>query len=388
MQNITYLLLLIIGFASCSDRSKSIEKEKSGIVLKLPAIEQSTFGLMPDGTSVDKYTLKNNNGMEVDVITYGGIITRWTAKNKLGQYEDIVLGYDSLGQYLAENPYFGALIGRYGNRIANGTFDINGTTYDLATNNGKNHLHGGQKGFDKVLWDIKPVQNEKSSSLVLTYVSPDGEEGYPGTLQVNVIYELLENDELLFSYKATTDKSTIVNLTQHSYFNLTADFSKDILEHELSIGSDAYLPVDEGLIPTGEYADVSETPFDFRVAKSIGKNINADDQQLKLGLGYDHCWILNEGDQAFRKVATAYEPSSGRYMEVYSDEPGLQFYSGNFLDGTLPAKGEGTYAHRSGFCLETQHYPDSPNQSKFPSVRLDPGQIYKSQTSYKFSLRQ
>ena len=351
-------------------------------VLKIDKIQ---FGETMDGTGVDQFILSNNNGMEVRIITYGGIITSWTAPDKNGDYKDIVLGYNTLAEYEAETPYFGALIGRYGNRIAKGKFSLGNQEYTLAVNNGVNHLHGGLKGFDKVVWDAKTIVSDSTVSLELSYLSKDMEEGYPGNLETKVTYTLNNKDELSVNYEATTDKPTIVNLTQHSYFNLTADFNKDILGHELVINADSFLPVDNTLIPTGEFRDVTGTPFDFKTSKAIGTHIDNENIQLKNGLGYDHCWVLNDQDNGVRFVASAYEPVSGRLLEVFSDEPGIQFYSGNFLDGTLPSKNNGMYQHRTGFCLETQHYPDSPNQKNFPSVRLSPGEKYNSKTVFRLS---
>jgi len=353
-------------------------------VLKIDKIK---FGETMDETDVDQYILSNNNGMEVRIITYGGIITSWTAADKKRDYKDIVLGYNTLAEYEAETPYFGALIGRYGNRIAKGKFSLDDQEYTLAVNNGVNHLHGGLKGFDKVVWDAKTIVSDSTVSLELSYLSKDMEEGYPGNLETKVIYSLNNKDELSVSYEATTDKPTIVNLTQHSYFNLTADFNQDILGHELMINADSILPMDNTLIPTGEFRDVSGTPFDFRTSKAIGTQINKENVQLNNGLGYDHCWVLNDQNTGVRFVASAYEPVSGRLLEVFSNEPGIQFYSGNFLDGRLPSKNKGMYQHRTGFCLETQHYPDSPNQKSFPSVRLDPDEKYKSKTVFRLATK-
>ena len=350
-------------------------------------IEKSLFGTTVEGIDVIKYKLSNRQGMEISIINYGGIITSWTAKDKNGVYEDIVLGYNELSEYEKETPYFGAIIGRYGNRIAKGKFSIDGKEYTLAVNNGENHLHGGMKGFDKVVWDAETRSTDSSASLILTYLSKDMEEGYPGNLEVEVIYTLNNEDELSVIYKATTDKATVINLTQHSYFNLSANFNNTILNHELILNSDSYLPVDKTLIPTGEFRDVTNTPFDFRTPKTIGQQINEEDLQLKNGFGYDHCWVLNEQDKGVRFVASAFEPQSRRYLEVFSDEPGIQFYSGNFLDGTLPRKNIGSYEFRSGFCLETQHFPDSPNHKNFPSVILRPEEEYNSQTIFKLSVK-
>lgn len=350
-------------------------------------IEKSPYGTTVDGVDVHEYKLFNRQGMEIRIINYGGIITSWTAKDKNGVYEDIVLGYNELSEYEKESPYFGAIIGRYGNRIAKGKFSVEGKEYTLAVNNGENHLHGGEKGFDKVVWDAETRLSDSSASLILTYLSKDMEEGYPGNLEVKVEYKLNNQDELRVTYKATTDKTTVINLTQHSYFNLSANFNNTILNHELVLNSDAFLPVDKTLIPTGEFRDVTNTPFDFRTPKTIGQQINEDDPQLKNGLGYDHCWVLNEQDKGIRFVASAFEPQSRRYLEVFSDEPGIQFYSGNFLDGTLPSKNKGNYELRSGFCLETQHFPDSPNRKNFPSVLLRPEEAYTSQTIFKLSVK-
>ena len=373
---ILIVIFLVIISNSCTKISKKMQ------VLKIDKIQ---FGETMDGTGVDQFILSNNNGMEVRIITYGGVITSWTAPDKNGDYKDIVLGYNTLAEYEAETPYFGALIGRYGNRIAKGKFSLDDQKYTLAVNNGVNHLHGGLKGFDKVVWDAKTIVSDSTVSLELSYLSKDMEEGYPGNLETKVTYTLNNKDELSVNYEATTDKPTIVNLTQHSYFNLTADFNQDILGHELVINADSFLPVDNTLIPTGEFRDVTGTPFDFKTSKAIGIHIDNENIQLKNGLGYDHCWVLNDQNTGVRFVASAYEPVSGRLLEVFSDEPGIQFYSGNFLDGTLPSKNKGMYQHRTGFCFETQHYPDSPNQKNFPSVRLDPGEKYNSKTVFRLS---
>lgn len=358
--------------------------------MKLPeslSIEKSAFGLADDGQLVEKYVLKNSRGMAVDIITYGGIITNWTAPNKDGKYEDVVLGYNSLDQYLKSTPYFGALVGRYGNRIAKGKFSLDGTDYQLTVNDGQNHLHGGNKGFDKVVWTTEEMPlGSHSVSLKLTYVSLDGEEGYPGNLTVTVVYTLTDDNALEVDYSATTDKKTIVNLTQHSYFNLSGDFSKTILDHEIVLDADHYIPVDEALIPIGEFANVNDTPFDFRMAKAIGKDIDANNLQLKLAGGYDCCWVLNNRGHGVRKVASAYHPGSGRLLEIATDKPGIQLYTGNFLAGGLPNKQGGVYANRTGFCLETQHFPDSPNQMGFPDVALNPGAVYSTKTRFKFSV--
>lgn len=373
---ILIIIFLVIISNSCTKISKKMQ------VLKIDKIQ---FGETMDGTDVDQFILSNNNGMEIRIITYGGVITSWTAPDKNGNYKDIVLGYNTLAEYEAETPYFGALIGRYGNRIAKGKFSLDDQEYTLAVNNGVNHLHGGLKGFDKVIWDAKTIVSDSTVSLELSFLSKDMEEGYPGNLETKVTYTLNNKDELSVNYEATTDKPTIVNLTQHSYFNLTADFNQDILGHELVINADSFLPIDNTLIPTGEFRDVTGTPFDFKTSKAIGIHIDNENIQLKNGLGYDHCWVLNDQNTGVRFVASAYEPVSERLLEVFSDEPGIQFYSGNFLDGTLPSKNNGVYQHRTGFCLETQHYPDSPNQKNFPSVRINPGEKYNSKTVFRLS---
>lgn len=342
----------------------------------------SSFGQLSDGREAELITLKNANGIELDVTNYGGIITRLLAPDTSGQMADIVLGYDNLAQYQQLNPYFGAIIGRYGNRIANGRFTLNGQQYQLATNDGDNHLHGGDSGFDKKLWQMTPFTQPDATGVELTLLSPDGDEGYPGNLQVKVVYRLTNDNELQMSFSATTDKTTVVNLTQHSYFNLAGN--GDILDHQLMIPASHITPVAKGLIPTGELQPVAGTVFDFRQPKAIGRDINADDAQLKLGQGFDHNFVLkHKADDELVLAARVLEPDSGRVLEVLTDAPAVQFYSGNFLDGTISGKGR-TYAHRSGFCLEPQHFPDSPNHSHFPSTVLQPGQTYQTRIVYRF----
>jgi len=351
------------------------------------SIEKSAFGTLSSGQEVQLFTLKNSRGMQVGILDYGGIITSLLAPDNKGQYEDVVLGFESLADYETRNPYFGALVGRYANRIAGGRFSLDGKEYQLVQNNGNNHIHGGTKGFDKVIWEAKPIEFADRVSLELSYASKDMEEGYPGRLACTVTYTLSENNELQVTYRATSDKKTVVNLTQHSYFNLSGDFSRTILDHELQIEANEFVPVDEELIPTGQYAAVEGTPFDFNSPKKIGRDIEDSHEQLRIGTGYDHSWVLKAGNSSIRKVSTVLHPESGRVLEVHTTEPGMQLYTGNFLDGTLPAKGGGTYGKRSGFCLETQHHPDSPNQPEFPSVVLEPGQTYRSETLFKFSSR-
>jgi aldose 1-epimerase len=335
------------------------------------------------------FTLTNGRGLEMQVLSYGAIITALKVPDRNGQTADVVLGLDSPQQYLDQPPppYFGALIGRYGNRIAKGKFTLDGHTYTLAINNDPNHLHGGNRGFDKVLWTTTPRESADGSSVVFTRTSPDGEEGYPGNLQARVTYTLTNKNELIVDYHATTDKATPVNLTQHSYFNLAGHDAGDILGHQLMINADRYTPVDATLIPTGDLAPVQGTPFDFRKATAIGARIDQNDPQLKNGKGYDHNWVLNRSGRDLSLAARLTDPKSGRTLEIRTTEPGLQFYSGNFLDGTIKGKGGHTYAHRSGLCLETQHFPDSPNKSNFPSTILKPGQNYDSKTVFAFSAR-
>jgi aldose 1-epimerase len=324
--------------------------------------------------------------MQAGIITYGGIVTMLTAPDKSGKFADVVLGMDDLPGYLKEKDYFGALIGRYGNRIGHHQFTLNGQTYTLADNNNTATLHGGLVGFDKRVWTAKPGSSPDGPSLELTYVSKDGEEGFPGTLTTKVVYTLTNKNELNIDYTATTDKPTVVNLTNHSYFNLAGPGSGDILSHEVMIAADKFTPVDEVLIPTGELKDVKGTPFDFNTATAIGARINQPDQQLKFGKGYDHNWVLNKPAGTMGKAAEVHEPTTGRVMEVWTTEPGLQFYTGNFLDGTLKAKGK-SFDLRGAFCMETQHYPDSPNKPAFPTTELKPGATYHTTTSYRFSAR-
>ncbi len=348
----------------------------------MPSIDTQLYGTLDDGTEVTLVTLANGNGVEVDVISYGGIITRLVVPDAQGTPGDIVLGLDSLGEYVASSPYFGAIIGRYGNRIANGRFSLDGTEYQLDINDGENHLHGGSRGFDKLNWKMTPFTTTSSAGVTLTLTSPDGDQGYPGTLKATVTYELTDDNRLDLRFGATTDQPTIVNMTHHSYFNLAG--SGTILEHELTIPADRFTPVREGLIPTGELRDVAGTPFDFREPQAIGAEIDADNEQLRLGLGYDHNWVIKDkADDELVLAARLTEASSGRALEVWSVEPGVQFYSGNFLDGTLQGKGI-TYEYRSGLCIEPQHFPDSPNHPEFPATTLRPGETYETRIQYRF----
>jgi aldose 1-epimerase len=344
--------------------------------------EPREFGKLPSGETVELYTLKNAKGVEVDISTYGGVVTSLKVPDKSGTLGDIVLGFDDLNGYLTPPPYFGALIGRYGNRIGHAQFTLDGVTYKLAKNDGDNSLHGGKRGFDKVLWKAKPGEGQ---SLELTYLSKDGEEGYPGNLAVTVVYTLTDNNELKIDYSATTDKDTVLNLTNHSYFNLAGQGEGDILGHQITINADKFTPVDKGLIPTGELRNVEGTPFDFRQPHAIGERIGSSDEQIVLGGGYDHNFVLNRNGDGLSLAARVTEAKSGRVMEVSTTEPAIQFYTGNFLDGTLHGKGGKVYARRSALCLETQHYPDSPNHPDFPTTELKPGGRYHTTTVYRFS---
>jgi aldose 1-epimerase len=348
-----------------------------------PRVSMAPFGRTPDGQVVDLITLRNDNNIELQVLTYGGIIMSLKTPDRNGQFDDVVLGFDSLAPYLDKSPYFGAIIGRYGNRIAKGRFTLDGKTYQLATNNGPNHLHGGNKGWDKQVWTAEPFQ-DPLVGVKLSYTSKDGEEGYPGTVKADVTYTLTEDNRLIIDYHATTDKPTVINMTNHTYWNLAGGQAKDILGHILMINADRYTPVDATLIPTGELAPVDGTPFDFRQPTAIGARIDADNQQLKYGPGYDHNFVLTRTGTGLSLAARVTEPITGRTLQIETTEPGLQFYSGNFLDGTITGKNGRVYGPHSGFCLETQHFPDSPNHANFPSTVLRPGQEYKSETVYTF----
>jgi aldose 1-epimerase len=368
-----------IAFYSCHSGMAGQESAKASIEVK-------PFGQTPDGQQVQLYTLTNANGLKAEITNYGAIVTSLYVPDRDGKMDDIVLGYDNLQGYIRNSPYFGAIVGRYGNRIGKGTFTIDGTEYHVTVNDGANSLHGGRKGFDKVVWKSEPLERHDGVGVKLTYLSKDGEEGYPGNLTATVTYVLTNDNELRVEYEATTDKATPVNLTHHGYWNLTG-CKRDILAHELMIDADKYTPVDSGLIPTGELASVEGTPFDFRKLTPIGARINEDNDQLKFGKGYDHNWVLNKTDSEMKVAAEVYEPTSGRVLTISTTEPGIQFYSGNFLDGTITGKGGIVYKHRYGLCLETQHYPDSPNKPNFPSTILRPGEVYKTQTVHKFSVR-
>ena len=349
-------------------------------------VTKQSFGKTAAGENVDLYTLRNKNGLETQITNFGGIVVSLKVPDRVGKFDDVVLGLSNFDDYLNHNgPYLGALIGRYGNRIAKGRFKLNGVEYKLAVNNGENHLHGGIKGFDKVVWTGREMRTKAGPAVVLTYLSKDGEEGYPGDLRVRVVYTLTNNDELRIDYSATTDKDTVINLTHHSYFNLLGEGNGDVLNHRVKIIADRFVPTDAGSIPTGELRRVAGTPFDFLNATAIGARINQDDEQLKFGNGYDHTFVIDGRAGTLRHAATVSEPVTGREMQVWTTEPGMQFYTGNFLDGSLTGKSGKSYARRTGFCFETQHYPDSPNQPSFPTTTLRRGATYKSTTIYRFS---
>lgn len=364
--------------AACLTGCESMNNSAKGSMTK------TDFGKTPDGQSVELYTLRNSKGMEAQICNYGGIVTTLKVPGNDGKFDDVVLGYDNLDGYLKSSPFFGCIVGRYGNRIGGAKFTLDGKTYTLAVNNGPNSLHGGIKAFDKVVWKVVKATG---NSLELQYTSKDGEEGFPGNLDVTAIYSVTDDNELCLDYKAKTDKPTVLNLTHHSYFNLAGQGTGDILGHEVFINSDKITPVNKDLIPTGDYASVEGTPLDFRTPTAIGARIDSPDQQLQFGSGYDHNWVINKPANHLGLQARAYDPKTGRVMEVWSTEPGVQFYTGNFLDGTITGKGGAVYKRRSGFCFEPQHYPDSPNKPNFPSVVLRPGQTFKSTIIYRFSTK-
>ena len=348
-------------------------------------VRKETFGKTADGKLVDLYTLTNSNGLEVRAMTYGGIIVSMRVPDRNGKTADVVLGHDNFDGYLVNPPYFGAIVGRYANRIANGTFTLDGVKYTLPKNDGQNTLHGGLIGFNKVIWEAKEFKNEKEVGVAFNYLSKDGEEGFPGNLKVKVSYTLTNENQLIIDYEATTDKATPLNLTQHTYFNLAGEGNGDILGHEVMLNADRFTPADKTLIPTGEIRPVKGTPLDFTTATTIGARINDNYEQLVIGHGYDHNFVIKREDNSLTLAARAREPNSGRVLEVYTTEPAVQLYSGNFLDGTLVGKQGHAYRKRDGFCLETQHFPDSPNHPDFPSTILRPGTTFRSQTVFKFS---
>lgn len=372
-QFLLLLLTSIVFISSCQNSTTTHETP----AMKFRITEKS-FGVI-NAQTVTQYTITNPNGMQVSIINYGGTVTNLLVPDKNKQLGDVVLGFDSLAGYLRkDNPYFGCLVGRYGNRIAKGKFVINGQSYQLTINDHGNTLHGGLQGLDKVIWQSKPVGD---SSLSLTYTSKDGDQGFPGNLNIEVMYTLTSGNALQITYTATTDQATPVNLTNHCYFNLSAGKAKTILDHEVMIQADQYTAVDSLLIPTGQLPVVNGTPMDFTIAKKIGKELAA------VKGGYDHNWVLNRKDNGLEKVATAYDAISGRLMEVFTTEPGLQFYTGNFLNGTVSGKNNRVYPQHAAFCMETQHFPDGPNQSTFPNTILQPGKTYQSETRYQFSVK-
>jgi aldose 1-epimerase len=350
-------------------------------------VTTAIFGKLQDGREVRKFTLANAAGASIQAIEYGATITSLCVPDRNGKIQDVVLGYDSLQGYVDGTFYFGALVGRYGNRIGKGQFQLDGKQYQLTVNDGENHLHGGKAGFNKVLWEGKILSDAAGPSVQFQYVSRDGEEGYPGTVTLKVTYTLTDKNELRIKYEGTTDKPTILNPTQHSYFNLTGDPAQTILNHTLKIEADSITPVDKGLIPTGILLDVAGTPFDFRSATEIGLRINEPNEQLQFGQGYDHNWVLRGNSGQVRKAAELFDPKSGRLLTVLTDQPGLQFYTGNFLNGTAKGKNGIAYQRRTGLCLETQAFPDTPNKPLFPQVTLKPGQVYHQTTIYQFSAK-
>jgi len=390
MKKIISLICLFLLFSSTITNVFSAGQNKTGIIsmdkTNNISIKKDSFGKLSDGRAADLYTLANINGMTVKITNYGGALTEICVPDKNGCIEDVILGYDNVSGYENDNCYFGYLIGRYANRIGKAKFWLDGTEFQLSVNDGANLLHGGKQGFHKMLWNAEPEQDEKSVSLLLTYFSKDGEMGFPGNLNVTVIYTLTNNNELQIEYSAATDKPTVVNLTNHAYFNLAGAGKRDILDHLMMINADLFTPTDKTLIPTGEFRKVVNTAFDFTKPEKIGARINSEDEQLKIAGGYDHNWVLNKKDKGMSLAAKVVEPESGRTLEILTTEPGIQFYAGNFLDGTVKGKKETVYKHRYGFCLETQHYPDSPNKPEFPTVKLNPGQTYSTKTIYKFSI--
>jgi aldose 1-epimerase len=375
-----FLCLAALSFILSNEACQSNRKEQSYMTT-------SVFGKLPDNREVLQYTLTNRAGLSMQVINYGATITSLRVPDRTGKMADVVLGYDSLKGYVDGTNYFGAIVGRYGNRIGKGKFQVDGKQYQVTINDGENHLHGGKIGFNKVLWQAKVSSDSAEPALELQYVSKDGEEGYPGTVTLKVTYALTDKNELRINYEGTTDQPTILNPTQHSYFNLSGSFANTILDHVMTIEADRFTPVDKGLITTGQLAEVANTPLDFRMPAAIGARINEPYEQMAFGKGYDHNWVLRGTAGQVRKAVELYEPKSGRLMTVYTDQPGMQFYSGNFLDGTARGKDSVAYQQRTGLCLEAQAYPDTPNKPQFPSVTLRPGQVYRQTTIYQFSTK-
>ena len=381
------VLLLTLACSKDAKRADSASTSPAASAPKLDtlslSVHKTAYGKLPDGRVIDAYTMRNRNHVIAQVITWGATLTNVGSPDKTGHFDDIVLGFDSLPGWLNNGPYFGVIVGRYGNRIARGKFALNGQNYTLAVNNAPNALHGGLKGFDKQVWSALPLQSDTAVGVELTYVSKDGEEGYPGTLTAKVTYMLNDRNELSIDYQATTDKATPVNLTNHTYWNLRGEGNGDILSHVLTIDADSMTPVDSTLIPTGQITPVAGTPFDFRTPTAIGARVDQDEPQIKNGHGYDHNLVLNNGASGtLHHAARLTDPQSGRTLDIATTEPGVQYYSGNFLDGTVTGKNGHKYARRSGVAMETQHYPDSPNKPNFPSTILEPGKTYKSRTVF------
>ncbi len=375
------LLCTFIVLTGCNSASSNGEAKAA------KGFSKADFGTTKDGKKADLYTLTNANGLVAKITNYGGTMVELWVPDRDGKLGDILLGFDNIKDYEEKSPYFGSLIGRYGNRIGKGKFTLGGKEYTLAKNNDENHLHGGLKGFDKVVWDATPFKNSKGVGLKLHYLSKDMEEGYPGNLDVNVTYMLTDKNELTIEYMATTDKLTVCNLTNHNYYNLAGQGTRNNYDHQLMINADYFTPVDKGLIPTGELLPVKGTPMDFTKLTPIGARVDDDFTQLKYGGGYDHNWVLKKKGSEMSLAAEVYEPTTGRVMDIYTNEPAIQFYCGNFLDGTFAGKEGKVYKHRYAFCLETQHYPDSPNQPGFPTTTLRPGQVYKTKTVHKFTTK-
>jgi len=377
-ENVNSIVIIILAALALSCQSKKTEQKM---------IEKQLFGKLSTGEEVYSFTLSNKNGMEAKIINYGAIVVSLTAPDKNGKFEDVVLGFNNLEGYVNDNSFIGTIVGRYGNRINKGKISIDGKEYQLTINDGENQLHGGPKGFYKALWNAEPIENDSVQAVKLTYHSPDGEEGYPGNLDIEVVYTLTNDNELQIDYTATTDKPTVINPTHHSYFALSGSPENTILDQELQLDADYITPVNSTLIPTGELMKVENTPFDFRTPRKIGERINEKNEQLEFGKGYDHNWVLNNYDGSVKKVGSLYDPKSGRVMELYTDQPGMQFYSGNFINGTLKGKKGIVYNYRTALCLEAQHFPDSPNQPDFPSTKLNPGEKYTQKTIYRFTTK-
>ncbi|PIB35778.1 galactose mutarotase [Reichenbachiella sp. 5M10] len=380
MKNIITACLISLCWWGCSSTKQETASQLS--------VSKEEYGTLSDGRKALLYTLQNSKGTSMQVTNYGGIITSLSVIDKNGEFEDIVLGFDHFESYLNNSPFFGALIGRYGNRIGDAKFSLDDTEYTLSANDGKNHLHGGLKGFDQKVWYSESFETEDGIGVLLKRMSLDGEEGYPGDLQCEVTYTLTNANQLILEYKATTNKKTVVNLTNHSYFNLSGNPTTTVLDHQLELPASKFVPVNETLIPTGELTSVAGTPFDFQKLTAIGQGINDEHPQIRYGGGYDHCWVYTDTTKALKYGGMVYEATSGRVLKIHTTEPGVQFYSGNFLDGTLTGKGNIKYNQRSGLCLETQHFPDSPNQSQFPTTVLEPGQEYYTKTVYEFSIKE